>query len=95
VNLTVPQAAVVLGISKPRVRQLLKTGRIPGAEKFGRDWIIPEAGLDAVRVRPFGRKIVCDCGKCNTCQCRKSRRKKRATARQNESAVPMVPDNAL
>lgn len=58
-NLTVPQAAAELRISAPRVRVLLKTGRIPGAEKFGRDWIIPEAGLESVRERPLGRKLVC------------------------------------
>ncbi|NET52523.1 MAG: helix-turn-helix domain-containing protein, partial [Merismopedia sp. SIO2A8] len=35
------QAAELLGISTTRVRQLLKQGRIQGAYKVGRFWVIP------------------------------------------------------
>lgn len=55
-NLTVAQVAIALGISRVRVRVLLAAGRIPGAAKHGRDWLVPEVGLDAVRVRLPGRK---------------------------------------
>lgn len=34
-----------LGITPARVRQLLKAQRIPGAVKFGRDWLIPETAV--------------------------------------------------
>lgn len=39
--LTVKQVAAKWNISTPRVHQFLKEGRIEGAEKVGRDWIIP------------------------------------------------------
>ncbi|NEP36908.1 MULTISPECIES: helix-turn-helix domain-containing protein, partial [unclassified Moorena] len=35
------QAAFLLGICVQRVRQLLKNGRIKGAQKVGRFWQIP------------------------------------------------------
>ncbi len=54
--LNTKQAAARLGISRGRVAVLLRAGRIPGAQKLGRDWIIPdEAALEAVAVRPVGR----------------------------------------
>jgi len=40
--LTVRQAAKKLRLSEVRLRQLLLDGRIVGAEKFGRDWAIPD-----------------------------------------------------
>ena len=53
--LNTQQAAARLGISRRRVVALLKAGRIPGAQKLGRDWIISEKALKAVAVRPTGR----------------------------------------
>jgi excisionase family DNA binding protein len=35
------EAAYLLGISCPRVRQLLQEGRIKGSQKVGRVWKIP------------------------------------------------------
>lgn len=29
------------GVSAKRVRQLCQAGRVPGAQKIGRDWVIP------------------------------------------------------
>lgn len=49
--LTTQQAATELGVSAPRVRQLLAKGRIRGAFKLGKSWAIP----DPVRVKPGGR----------------------------------------
>lgn len=40
-----PEFARLRGISEQRVRQLLKSGRIPGARKIGRNWAIPENAL--------------------------------------------------
>lgn len=40
--LTTSQVAERLGISTMRVRQLLETGRVEGAFKPGRIWLIPE-----------------------------------------------------
>ena len=37
----VKDAAIRLGVTVQRVRQLLKQGRIRGATKIGRDWMIP------------------------------------------------------
>lgn len=40
-NVTVRQAAVELGVSERRVRQLAGDGRIQGATKIGSEWLIP------------------------------------------------------
>ncbi len=40
-NVTVRQAAVELGVSERRVRQLAGDGRIQGASKIGSEWLIP------------------------------------------------------
>jgi len=37
------QAASLLDISCQRLRQLLKQGRVRGAEKVGRSWQIPQS----------------------------------------------------
>lgn len=37
-----PEFARLHGISEQRVRQLLKSGRIPGARKIGRNWVVPD-----------------------------------------------------
>jgi hypothetical protein len=50
--ITVSAAAAQLGVSVQRVRILLKRGRIAGAHKHGRDWIIPLP----VRVLPGSRR---------------------------------------
>lgn len=41
------------GISSQRVRQLLKAGRVPGARKIGRNWVMPleSAPAEASRLR--------------------------------------------
>ena len=40
-NVTVREAAIRLGISERRVRQLARDGRIQGATKAGSEWLIP------------------------------------------------------
>ncbi|MBM3933067.1 MAG: DUF2283 domain-containing protein [SAR202 cluster bacterium] len=40
-NMTVEMAAREIGVSGSRMRQLLAAGRIQGARKLGRDWIVP------------------------------------------------------
>ncbi len=53
-RMTVKQAADELGISVPRVHQLIQEQRLP-AEKIGRDWIIESSDLEKVKDRPTGR----------------------------------------
>ncbi len=53
-RLTVKQAASELGVSVPRVHQLIQEERLP-AEKLGRDWIIESSDLEKVKDRPTGR----------------------------------------
>jgi len=53
-RMTVKQAAGELGISIPRVHQLIQEERLP-AEKLGRDWIIESSDLEKVKDRPTGR----------------------------------------
>lgn len=36
------EASYKWGISESRVHKLCQTGRIPGLERFGRSWVIPE-----------------------------------------------------
>ena len=40
-NVTVREAAIRLGISERRVRQLAREGRVRGATKAGTEWLIP------------------------------------------------------
>ena len=40
-NLTVKEAAIRLGVSERRVRQLARDGRISGATKTSAEWLIP------------------------------------------------------
>jgi excisionase family DNA binding protein len=42
---TVEDAALRAGVSRQRVRLLCKQGRLPGARRFGRDWLVPVQGL--------------------------------------------------
>jgi excisionase family DNA binding protein len=53
--LSTTQAAKLLAITAPRVRVLAATGRLPGAQKIGNSWVIPQESLRAVRVRKPGR----------------------------------------
>lgn len=41
VNLTAKRAALELGISERRIRQLAREGRVRGAVKHGNEWLIP------------------------------------------------------
>lgn len=53
--LTVKDVAEKLGVSIPRVHQLIQDGRLE-ANKVGRDWIISSDALtDTVLDRPTGR----------------------------------------
>jgi excisionase family DNA binding protein len=51
---SVTQAAEYLGVSARRVRRLCVEGRVHGAEKCGRAWVLPDSiiVLPAGRVRP-------------------------------------------
>ena len=53
--LTVLEAAHALGLSPQRVKQFIYAGRLP-ATRFGRQWLISQSALDAIKVRkPAGR----------------------------------------
>ena len=38
---TAQRAAAECGVSLTRIRQLLQQGRVEGARKFGRQWLVP------------------------------------------------------
>ena len=44
--LTTTEAAEWLGLSPSRVRSACAAGRVPGAEKVGRDWQVPARYAD-------------------------------------------------
>jgi len=48
VMLTTTQAAAAIGVTPGRIRHMLRDGMLPGARKHGRDWLIPQADIDAV-----------------------------------------------
>jgi excisionase family DNA binding protein len=47
--ISVPEAAVRLGLSEQRVRALIAEGRLK-AQKIARDWAIPESALGKITV---------------------------------------------
>ena len=54
-KLTAKQVAGKLGVNDSRVRQLIKSGKLP-AEKYGNLWLINEEDLELVQNRkPTGR----------------------------------------
>ena len=53
--LTTKEAAVLKGLSIVRIRQFCDAGRIAGATKFGRDWLIPLTGLQSLEIRKQGK----------------------------------------
>ena len=40
--MSVREASYKWGVSESRVHKLCQAGRIPGLERFGRSWVIPE-----------------------------------------------------
>jgi len=55
--ITVKEAALRLGVTAHRVRQLIKARRLL-AYKHGRDWVIEPSDLAAVHVRKYSRRKV-------------------------------------
>ena len=53
--MSVEDAAAELGRSIAWVRRLAQNGRLPGAEKVGRDWIIPKAAVAGWKPESRGR----------------------------------------
>lgn len=53
---TVETTALLVGLSRSRIRHLLAAGRFPGAFKIGRYWLIPDADLKAYMAHPDRRR---------------------------------------
>ncbi|XVV05826.1 helix-turn-helix domain-containing protein [Actinosynnema sp. CA-248983] len=49
--MTSTEAAAALGVSARRVRRLAAAGVLPGAERAGRDWVIPPDAVAAEKAR--------------------------------------------
>lgn len=47
--LSVPATASVLGVTQARVRWLASHGRLPGATRLGRDWLIGRKAIEDYR----------------------------------------------
>jgi hypothetical protein len=57
--LTSSEFATIKRVSARRIRTLASTGRIPGARKRGRDWLIPApADIDAGKRGPLLRTVI-------------------------------------
>ena len=57
---TVPELAREAGLTEERIRALIRTGRFPGCQRWGRDWMIPDVDaqrwLAEDRDRRFGKR---------------------------------------
>lgn len=53
-QLTTEEAAMALGVTPSRVRQMIRAGQLPAA-RFGKAHLIYEEDLELVRERPIGR----------------------------------------
>ena len=53
--LTSAQAAERVGVAQITIRVWCSSGKLAGADKLGRDWLIPESALDAVTKGKAGR----------------------------------------
>ncbi len=50
-DMTVPQVAEALGVSRVRVHQLIALGRLKGGKK-GRDWWLTSKSVEAYKASP-------------------------------------------
>ena len=58
---SVESAAMALGLSVSSVCEYCRTGRLPGALKYGKKWVIPKKSVDYYKAnrRPVGRPSIC------------------------------------
>ena len=54
--LSAPEAGKILGLSTVRINVLLREGRFNGAEKIGRNWVIPREAVENFKRLPPGVK---------------------------------------
>ena len=52
--ISIQEAAAALGVSEQWLRQLARLGRVRGARKVGRDWVIPSPPRVLPSTRPRG-----------------------------------------
>jgi len=53
--ITTPQAAAIIGVSRPRIHQLITRGELP-AVKIGRSWLVERAAAVAFQRKPVGNR---------------------------------------
>lgn len=53
---TTAKAAIILGVSDARVRQLIKEKKLVKVEKEGRDWLLDKAEIKAFVKQPRGKR---------------------------------------
>jgi predicted site-specific integrase-resolvase len=53
--LNATQAAKIYGVSKMTMSEWCDRGYVPGAQKVGRTWVIPESSLDKIQRPDMGR----------------------------------------
>ena len=89
--LTTTEAAEQLGVSGERVRQLIKTGRLP-SQQLGRDHLIREADLKLVAERRPGRPPKAAPRPTNGRRPAAEQASRRAAERwENEGGAPLPP----
>ena len=52
---SIVEVAAILGIRPVRTRELCRAGRLPGARKVGRCWIVPKDSIKAYKPGMSGR----------------------------------------
>jgi excisionase family DNA binding protein len=55
-KVTTAKAAIILGVSDARVRQLIKEKKLIKVEKEGRDWLLDQAEIKAFVKQPRGKR---------------------------------------
>ena len=52
---SIAETAEMLGLQPVRTRELCRQGRLPGAQKVGRDWVVPERAIKEYKPGTPGR----------------------------------------
>ena len=53
--LNATEAGLIVGVSKTTMADWCDRGFVPGAQKVGRTWVIPESSLDKIERPKMGR----------------------------------------
>ena len=56
--LNAKEAGNIIGVSKTTMADWCERGLVPGAQRVGRTWVIPESSLDKIDRPKMGRPVI-------------------------------------